>query len=101
MGEQSVSAMMPKFILGVSGASLTVSAPTHPVGRPEARSPRAVALVETDRKFRRDNDELDSILECDSVLEVALQVPTFQLCHQHPGCDFIGWMRITHDPCAK
>src|SRR4029453_369811 len=58
MGEQSVRAMMPKLTFGDSGASLAVCAPIQPVGRPEASNPRAVALVEDDRNFRRDNEWL-------------------------------------------
>ena len=57
MGEQSVSAMIPKLMFGVSGDSEAVCAPTHPVGRPDARSPRAEVLVETERNLRRESED--------------------------------------------
>lgn len=56
MGEQSVSAMMPKFTLGASGASLAVCAPHQALGSPDAKSPNAVVLVVAERNFRRDSD---------------------------------------------
>ena len=54
MGEQSVRAMMPKLRLVTSGALLTVCAPAQPAGKPEARIPSAVALVEAERNVRRE-----------------------------------------------
>jgi len=62
MGEQSVSAMMPKLTFGDSGDSLAVCAPTQPAGSPEARSPSAVVLVDTEMNFRRDSDGVDSMV---------------------------------------
>ena len=64
IGEQSVSAMIPKLTFLVSGASDADSAPTQPVGRPEASNPRADVFVETERNFRRDNGEFFGMVVC-------------------------------------
>src|SRR3954469_19337183 len=53
IGEQSVSAIMPKLRSVVSGASLAQAAPCQPFGTPERRAPSAVAVA-TRRTLRRD-----------------------------------------------
>src|ERR687897_3335362 len=51
IGEQSVSAMMPSLIAGVSGASLAYTPPAHPCGTP-ANSAAAELVPATLRNAR-------------------------------------------------
>src|SRR5262245_23662074 len=50
IGEQSVSAIIPKFMEAVSGASLAKALPTQPFGKP---AKRAVAVRPRWRNWRR------------------------------------------------
>src|SRR3954469_4509874 len=50
IGEQSVSAIMPNFILAVSGASLAKTEPAHRVGKPASNE----AVKDRARNFRRE-----------------------------------------------
>src|ERR1043166_7196203 len=54
IGEQSVSAIMPNFILVVSGASLAKTDPVQRLGRPA----NSAAVAERARKFRRVKREI-------------------------------------------
>src|ERR1043166_4279331 len=60
MGEQSVSAIMPKFMGLVSGASLAKALPIHPLGRPAKSAlsvtPRAVLPRNCRRESSRGRD---------------------------------------------
>jgi hypothetical protein len=45
MGAQSVSAMMPRRIVEVSGPSCAYTPPVHPAGTPARRAPAVVAVA--------------------------------------------------------
>src|SRR5882724_8470955 len=59
MGEQSVSAIMPKFRASVSGASLAKALPTQPLGKPAKRAVSRAPLPALPRKWRRVSEESD------------------------------------------
>ena len=52
-GEQSVSAMIPKLMFGVSGAAETSCAPTQPRGIAVAKNPSAEVCAVLVKKSRR------------------------------------------------
>src|SRR5262245_36337842 len=54
IGEQSVSAIIPKRMFGVSGESSAYAPPTHPPGRPFINVAAALAATVFFRNVRRD-----------------------------------------------
>lgn len=77
IGEQSVRAMIPKLTFGDSGDSLAVCAPSQPAGSPVASSPSAVALLEAERKVRRERDQLVSMVS--QKVSPGLKLPECQI----------------------
>src|SRR5436190_14932341 len=55
MGEQSVNAIMPSFIVETSGPSLAKAPPTHVFGKPANKVVRVVARADLSRNCLRVN----------------------------------------------
>src|SRR5262245_49484162 len=69
IGEQSVSAIMPKFIVAVSGASLAYAVPIQPLGRPASNAVRVAPFTALPRKSRRESSDVcELVFDLDFIL---------------------------------